>query len=69
MGFLDEPPVRGLHRLEIGIAVELQRIERAHLVAASAAVAGARPFPVRRLAKAGSSPLLIGGALGRLLRA
>ena len=46
MGFLDEPPMGAFHRREIGVVLQLQRIERPHLVAVRRAVAGARPFPL-----------------------
>src|SRR5947209_8953433 len=53
-----------LDRGEIGIAVELARVERAHFAAASATVAGSRPFPLRRLAEARIPQLFLGRATG-----
>ena len=58
MGFLDQPAMGGLDCREIRIAVELQRVERAHFVAAAAAVAGPCPFPLRRLAESPRVPFL-----------
>src|ERR1700752_1307867 len=69
MVFLDEPPVRRLDRLEIRVAFELQRVERAHLVAASAAIAGPGPLVMGRLAEARGTPLLLGRAAGGFLGA
>ena len=40
---LGQPALGGLDRLEIGIDLQLEHVERAHLVAAAAAVARARP--------------------------
>ena len=51
--FLDQATVGGLHGREVGVAVELERIERAHLVAASAAVARTAPIST---ARTGGSP-------------
>src|SRR6185369_12501987 len=59
---LDQPAVRRLDRGEVGVAVELKRGERAHFVAAAAAVAGSRPLPLRRLAEALGAGFLLGGA-------
>src|SRR6476469_6940182 len=67
VGFFHEPPMRRFHGGEVGVAFELQRVERAHLVAAAATVAWPAPLPLRRLAKALGVPLLLRRPLRRLL--
>src|SRR5207244_425717 len=69
MVFLHQPPVRRLHGLEVGVAVELERVESAHFVAAAAPIPRASPLPVRGLTEARSIPLLLGCALRRFFRA
>src|SRR5206468_10076935 len=68
-GFFDQAPVRSLDRREVGIAFELERIERPHFVTAASAVAGAAPLPVRRLPEAGGALLFLRRALRRFFRA
>src|SRR5690348_4278954 len=63
MRLLDQPSMRRLDRSEVGVALQLQRIERAHLVAGTAAVARTRPLPLRRLAEALGAEFLVGFAL------
>src|SRR5207248_9110514 len=55
--------------LDVGVAVELERVERTHFVTAAAAVSRPGPFPLRRLAIACVAPLLFRRAAGGLLRA
>src|SRR3546814_3068060 len=66
---LGEAAIGGFDRLEIRIAFQLKNVQRAHLVAASAAVAGASPAIMPRLLETlGIAPLasLAGGRfLGR----
>src|SRR4029078_1891641 len=69
MGFFDQAAVRGLHRLEVGIAFELERVEGAHLVARTGAVARPRPFPLRGLAASGIPKFFLGRPSSGLLGA
>src|SRR6185503_8364601 len=69
VGFFDQSPVRRLNGGEVGVAVELECVERPHFVSAAASVAGPAPFPLRRLAKAGIASLLFRGTDRRLLGA
>src|SRR5690349_7943002 len=68
MRLLDQPPMRRLDRSEVRVALQFQRIERAHLVPGTAAVAGTRPLPLRRLAEALGAEFLVGFALRSFFR-
>ena len=63
MDFLGLGPPGFLDRLEVGVGFEPEQLERAHLVGAAAAVAGAAPAVMSRLGIAGVGPLL--GPLAR----
>ena len=57
---LGEAAPGGLDLLEIGVGLELEHVERAHLVAAAAAVAGAAPAIMVGLAEGVGAALLVG---------
>src|SRR5688500_7314624 len=64
MVFLGEPAIGGLDRAEIGVALELERVECPHLVTGAAAVARPRPLPVLGLAEGRGFGAFIGFASG-----
>src|SRR5437764_640490 len=66
---LGEAAIGGPDLFETGIDLELQHIERPHLVAAAAAVAGAAPAIMVGLAEGVGVALLVGFARRRVLRA
>ena len=57
---LGEAAIGGLDLLETGVGLELEHVERAHLVAAAAAVAGAAPAIMVGLAEGARVALLVG---------
>ena len=67
MELLGEPAIGGLDRRGIGIGIELERVKRAHFVAAAAAVAGAGPLIMRALAECRGAGFLLGRAARRFL--
>src|SRR5687768_18195517 len=64
---LGESAIGGADRVEAGVGIELEQVERAHLVAAATAVAGAAPGIMAGLAVAVGAFLLVGRARRRLL--
>ena len=66
MVFLGQAAVRGLGGGEIGVGFEVEHRQRAHLVAAAGAVAGAAPLPVLGLTERRGASALLGLAGGGL---
>ena len=62
---LGEAALGGLDLLEAGVGLELEHVERAHLVAAAAAVAGAAPAIMIGLAEGVGVALLVGSRARR----
>jgi hypothetical protein len=65
---LSEAAIGGLDLLEIGVSFDLEHFQRVHLIAASAAVAGASPAIMFGVGEAVGVAPLAGLALRRFLR-